>query len=119
MEFLTSWLVGAIACAAAIALVPGISAVGGSYLGPLMCALALALVNAIIQPVIELLSLPLTIVTLGAFHLVINAIMLELAGKLSLGLFGSGIEIDSFGSAFIGAIVISLATMIVGPIITG
>ena len=119
MEFLGTWLVSSIACAAAIALVPGIRAVGGSYLGPIFCALALALVNAIVRPLVELLSLPLTIVTLGFFYLVINALMLQLAGSLSLSLFGSGIEIDSFGAAFAGAIVISLATMIVGPIITG
>ena len=119
MEFLGTWLVTSIATAAAIALVPGIRAVGGSYLGPMMCALALALVNAIVKPVVEVLSLPLTIVTLGIFYLVINAMMLNLASGLSVSLFGSGIEIDSFGAAMMGAIVISLASMIIGPIISG
>lgn len=119
MEFLGTWLVTSIATAAAIALVPGIRAVGGSYLGPIMCALALALVNAIVKPVVEVLSLPLTIVTLGIFYLVINAMMLNLASSLSISLFGSGIEIDSFGAAMMGAIVISLASMIIGPIIGG
>jgi putative membrane protein len=119
MEFLGTWLVTSIATAAAIALVPGIRAVGGSYLGPIMCALALALVNAIVKPVVEVLSLPLTIVTLGIFYLVINAMMLNLASGLSVSLFGSGIEIDSFGAAMMGAIVISLASMIIGPIISG
>ena len=117
MEFLITWLVTSIATAAAIALVPGIAAVGGSYMGPIMCALVLALVNAIVKPVIEFLSLPLTILTLGVFYLVINALMLELAGSLSLSLFGSGIQIDGFGSAFLGAIVISIASMIVGSVI--
>jgi putative membrane protein len=84
-----------------------------------MCALALALVNAIVKPVVEVLSLPLTIVTLGIFYLVINAMMLNLASGLSVSLFGSGIEIDSFGAAMMGAIVISLASMIIGPIISG
>ena len=119
MEFLGTWLVTSIATFAAIALVPGISAVGGSYMGPIMCALALALVNAIVKPVVEVLSLPLTIVTLGIFYLVINAMMLNLASGLSVSLFGSGIEIDSFGAAMMGAIVISLASMIIGPIISG
>ncbi|MDI9591100.1 MAG: phage holin family protein [Acidobacteriota bacterium] len=117
MEFLGTWLVTSIATAAAIALVPGINAVGGSYLGPIMCALSLALVNAIIKPVVEVLSLPLTIATLGLFYLVVNALMLELASNISVGLFGSGIEIDSFGAAFAGALVISLASMVIGPII--
>lgn len=117
MEFLGTWLVTSIATACAIAMVPGITAVGGSYLGPIMCALALALVNAIVKPVVKLLSLPLTILTLGVFYLVVNAVMLELASSLSLSIFGSGIQIDSFGAAFVGAIVISLASMIIGPIV--
>lgn len=117
MGFFATWLVTSIATAAAIALVPGISAVGGSYMGPIMCALVLALVNAIIKPVVEFLSLPLTILTLGVFYLVVNALMLELAGSISVGLFGSGIQIDSFGAAFIGSIVISIASMIVGSVI--
>lgn len=117
MEFLITWFVTSIATAVAIALVPGIEAVGGSLLGPIMCALALALVNAIVKPVVQLLSLPLTVVTLGIFYLVVNALMLQLASRLSLDLFGSGITIDSFGAAFMGAIVISIASMIIGPII--
>ena len=119
MEFLGTWLVTSIATAAAIALVPGIRAVGGSYLGPIMCALALALVNAIVKPVVEVLSLPLTIVTLGIFYLVINAMMLNLASGLSVSLFGSGIEIDSFGDAFVGSIIISIATMVVSGVLAG
>ncbi len=119
MGFFATWIVTTIATAAAIALVPGISAVGGSLLGPAVCALTLALVNAIIKPVIELLSLPLTIVTLGLFYLIINAFMLEIAGSLSVSLFGSGIAIDGFGSAFIGSIVISLASMLIAPVFGG
>ncbi len=117
MGFFATWLVTSIATAAAIAFVPGIEAVGGSYMGPIMCALVLALVNAIIKPIAEVLSLPITILTLGVFCLVINAFMLEIAGSLSVDLFGSGISIDSFGSAIIGSIVISLATMVIGPIV--
>lgn len=117
MEFLITWFVTSIATAVAIALVPGIEAVGGSLLGPIMCALALALVNAIVKPIIEVLSLPLTVVTMGIFYLVINALMLELASSVSLSLFGSGISISGFGSAFLGAIVISLASMVVSSVV--
>ena len=117
MEFLTTWLVTAIATAVAIALVPGIHAVGGSALGPIMFALALALLNAVVKPILTVLALPVTVVTLGLFYLVINAFMLQLASGLALDLFGSGVAIDSFGAAFIGAIIISIASMVVGPII--
>lgn len=116
MEFIGTWIITTVACATAIAVVPGIEAVGGSYAGPIMCALALALVNASIKPFAEVLSLPITILTLGIFYLVLNALMLELASSISLGLFGSGITIDSFGSAFMGSIVISIASMILSSV---
>ncbi len=119
MSFLATWLSSAIAIAIAIAIIPGIRAVGGSYLGPAVCALALALVNAVVMPVAQILSLPITFLTLGIFYLVVNAFMLELASWLSVASVGSGIEIDSFGSAFIGSIVISLLTTIVSGVIMG
>lgn len=112
MEFFGSWIVTTLACMVAITVVPGIEAVGGSYAGPIFCALALALVNAIIKPVAQFLSLPLTVLTLGFFYLVVNAILLEIAGSLSVGLFGSGIAINSFGAAFMGSIIISLASTV-------
>ena len=119
MEFLVSWLSTAIAIALAIALVPGIRAVGGSYLGPAACALALALVNAIIAPVAQFFSLPITVLTLGIFYLVVNAFMLQLASGLSVAAVGSGIEINSFGSAFVGSIIISIASMVIHGVLAG
>ena len=110
MKFLGTWLVTTLATMIAISIVPGIEAVGGSYAGPIFCALVLAAVNASIKPLAKLLSLPITILTLGVFSLIINAFMLELASALSVGLFGSGISISSFGAAFLGSIVISLAS---------
>ena len=116
MSFLITWLVTSIATAIAIAVVPGITAVGGT-MGPIMCALALALVNAIVKPVIAFLSLPLTVVTLGLFYLVINALMLQLAGNLPVHVFAPGLAIDSFRSAFLGAIACSIASLVVGSVI--
>lgn len=116
MQFLISWLVTSIATAIAIAVVPGINAVGGTW-GPIMCALSLALVNSVVKPIVKVLSLPLTVITLGLFYLVINALMLELAGSFSVSVFGSGITIDSFGAAFLGSIVISLASSFVASVI--
>lgn len=115
MRFVGTWITTAIATAAAIAFVPGIEAVGGGYLGPIMCALALALVNATVKPVMQVLSLPFTIVSFGIFALVVNAFMLELASYLSRNVFHAGVTISSFGAAFVGAIVIS----IVGSIVSG
>lgn len=116
MGFLVSWLASAIAIGCAVWLVPGIIVVGGSWEGLVFAALILALVNAIIKPIVKLLSLPVNVVTLGLFSLVINAFMLELASYLSRNIFHAGIAIDSFGSAFIGAIIVSIVTMIVSSV---
>lgn len=113
MHFLLIWLSTSIATLAATAIVPGIEAIGGDYMGPIMCALVLALVNASIKPIMKVLSLPITIITLGIFSLVLNALMLELASWLSIGLFDAGIEVASFGSAFFGAIIISIVYSVV------
>ncbi len=117
MEFIGTWLVGAIAVGVSVWLVPGIEAVGGAYAGPIFTALFLAIVNACIKPVLKVLGLPFTILTLGLFSLVINAFMLELASFLSRNITHSGIAINSFGAAFIGAIIISIVTMILGGIV--
>ena len=114
MGFVGRWFVTAIACAAAIWIVPGIEAVGGSWAGPIMCALSLALLNATIKPVLQVLALPFTVATLGIFYVVVNALLLELASSLSLGIFGAGVAIESFGSALLGAVIISLVSMLVG-----
>lgn len=117
MEFIGTWLVGVIAVAVSIWLVPGINVVGGAYAGPIFTALFLAIVNACIKPVLKVIGLPFTIITLGLFSLVINAFMLELASFLSRNITHNGITIDSFGAAFIGAIVVSIVTMILSGII--
>ena len=113
---LASLIVSALATVVAIAIVPGITLVGDSYLGPLMFALAFAFVNALVRPIMEFLSFPLTILTLGLFMLVINACMFMLAGNMSVGLFGSGVQVDSLGSAMMGSIVVSIATGLLGGI---
>lgn len=114
MGFLGRWLVEAIAVGAAIWLVPGIEVVGGAYAAPVFTALFLALVNACVKPVLKVLSLPLTIMSLGLFSLVINAFMLELASYLARNITHAGILIDGFGAAFFGALVISIVTSLLG-----
>jgi len=78
-----------------------------------------SLVNAVIMPVAQILSLPITVLTLGIFYLVVNAFMLQLASGLSVAAVGSGIEIDSFGSAFVGSIIISIASMVIHGVLAG
>lgn len=116
MGFIATWLSTAIAVAAAAYFVPGITVVGGYY-GLAFAALALALINAIIKPIVKLLSLPVNFLTLGLFSLVINAVMLELASYVSRNFFEAGIAIDSFQAAFFGAIIVSIVSAVVGAVI--
>ncbi len=117
MRFVGTWLADAIACAVAIWMVPGIEPIGGDWAAPIFCALALALLNATVRPVLRVLSFPISILTLGIFHLVVNAVVLEMASALSRNVFHAGIAIESFGAAFLGAIVISVVSMLVGGIV--
>ena len=70
-------------------------------------AFVLGLINAIIKPIISLLSLPLTIITLGLFSLVINALMLSLASHLVVGFY-----INSFSTAFFASIILSVFNLL-------
>jgi putative membrane protein len=69
----------------------------------ILTALLLGLINATLRPVVLILTLPLTLLTLGAFALVINGAMLALAAR-----FVEGVHLAGFGSAVLGAIVVSV-----------
>lgn len=110
MRFILKWLVNAAALWVAASLIPGIVVRDTRTL--FVAALVIGLVNAIVKPVAVLLTLPLTILTLGLFYLVLNAAMLALAAALTPG-FG----LSGFGAAFLGAIVMSIVGMILGGIV--
>jgi putative membrane protein len=97
---------------AASVLVPGISIRDGWTL--LGAALLLGVVNAVVRPVLVILTLPVTILTRGLFLLVINAAMFGLVAA-----FFSGFHVAGFGSALLGAIVVSITSWIaswfIGP----
>jgi len=93
-------------------LVPGVNAASTGAL--IWAAIALGLINAFVRPVLVLLTLPITILTLGVFLLLLNAAMLNLAGW-----FVDGFEVVGFWSAVFGAIVVSLVSVLcshfIGP----
>ena len=78
--------------------------------------LFLNIVDSFVKPCLTVISLPLTIITLGIFQLVVNSFMLELASYLSVNLLGVGISIASFGSAFMGSILVSITRSILDSI---
>jgi putative membrane protein len=117
MRLVVSWLITAVAIAAAIWIVPGIELYSANvYLSVGILAAVLALLNAIIRPILQLISLPITVLTLGIFALVVNTAVLYLAAWLGNSLFGVNLYIEGFGSAFLASIIISIVTVILGSI---
>ena len=119
MQFLLKWLVTAVAVAVAFWLIPGIYVDGSmtAWVAVVLFALVLALINMVIKPILQVLSIPITVLTLGIFYLVVNTICLYIAVWIANGLFGVGVTIDSFWSAFFGAIIISIVSTILGAFI--
>jgi putative membrane protein len=110
MDFLISLLVGAVAIVVTAYFLPGIEVKGFSR--ALIAALLLALANAVVKPIMIFLTLPITILTLGLFLLVINALVVLLVSKLMDGFY-----IKSFGWAFLFALLLSLVNGILGAIV--
>ena len=106
--FLTRWFVTTIAVAVA-AQITGMKAEG--LLPLLIAALLLGFFNAVIRPVLLVLSLPFILVTLGFFILVVNALMLWIVGKLV-----PGFHVDGFWTAFFGSIVVSIVSWMLNAI---
>jgi putative membrane protein len=105
MRHLLNWALSALALWVVAQLVPGFH-VSGPF-AALIAALVIGFVNATLGLFLKIITFPLTVLTLGVFWLVINAAMIELASAIV-----KGFHVDTFGSAFIGAIVLSLVNMI-------
>lgn len=99
---LIRWFINGLSLLLASYLVPGI--VVESILYALVAAVVLGMINALVRPVLILLTLPLTIFTFGFFILVINALLLWMVSSL----LGDGFVVQGFWSAFFGALIISV-----------
>jgi putative membrane protein len=115
MPFLIRLLVNAAALWVATQLVPGVTYVGGP-LPFLAVALVFGVINAILRPVLKILTLPIIILTLGIFALVINGLMLLLTSSLSEAL-GLGFHVRGFWPAFWGALVVSVVSTVLSLLI--
>jgi putative membrane protein len=107
LSFLVHWAVQAAALFVTVRLVPGVSVT--SYTVLAIAALAVGFVNAFVRPVLTVLSLPLTVLTLGLFYLVVNGACLMIAAALV-----PGFRVDGCVTAIIGAIVMSLVGWAIG-----
>lgn len=105
MRILINWLISAVSLMAVALVIPGFEVT--SFKAALVAALVIGLINVTIGLFLKVITFPLTLLTLGIFWLVINALMLELASSLV-----SGFIIQGFLPAFVGGIVLSLVNMV-------
>jgi len=103
VKLLLLWLINAVALMAVAYLVPGISV--ASFVTALVAALVLGLVNAVIKPILILLTLPATLLTLGLFIFVVNGLLFWFVGS-----FIDGFTVSGFWPGMFGAIAYSIVS---------
>ena len=97
MRLLLLWILNAVALLAVTYLLPSIQV--SSFGTAMLAALGLGLINTLVRPVLAILTLPLTVLTLGIFYLVLNGLLFWLASALL-----PGFQVQGFGSALLGAL---------------
>ena len=120
MTFVWRVLVNAIAIWLAQELLSGITVIdnhttSGRILVLVGVGLIFGLVNAVVKPIVKFFAFPLYVLTLGLFTLVVNALMLMLTAWISQQL-GWGLKVDTFGTAVIGALIISVVSVILSRV---
>lgn len=105
MSLIIRWILNTLALLLVATVVPHFHY--ASWVSLAIAAAVLGLLNALVRPILFVLTLPITVITLGIFLIVLNAIMLKLTD-----FFVPGFRIDGFGWAIVGAIVLSLVTMV-------
>lgn len=117
MKLFIRWIILCFALFVAAWLVPGIRVREDAWTAYAAMAVILGLVNAVVRPLLKLLSCPLIILTLGLFVLVINGIALWLASRIAVDWFGVGFYVDGFGAAFLGALIVSIVSVILNLLV--
>ena len=114
-KFVIRWAINAIALFVAIWIVPGIN-LAGPWVNVLWLALIFGLLNALLRPLLKLLTCPLIILTLGLFTILINTGMLLLTSRIGQA-FGFGFTVNGFWTAVLGSLVISAVSIVMSLIL--
>ena len=112
MNFILRVIVNAVALMIVAYLLPGVHVSG--FVGALISAFVLGIVNAILRPILVILTLPIQIVTLGLFTLIINAALFYWVGH-----WGIGLEVHGFTTAFFGAIILAIVSFVLSMLLGG
>lgn len=110
MKLLLVWLLNALALLAVAYLVPGIHVAG--FAAALVAALMIGLVNLFVRPILVLLTLPITLLTLGLFILVINGLLFYLVGN-----WIQGFDVTTMTAGIIGALVYSVLSWLLSALL--
>ena len=111
MELILVWILNAVALLIVAYILPGITV--ASFGSALIAALVLGLLNTLVKPVLILLTLPITIVTLGLFLLVLNALVFWFAGSVL-----KGFQVNGFWWAMLGAFVYSIVSGVLSRLLS-
>lgn len=115
-RFIIKVVINAVAVYAAVALLtPHIQAQSNDYLAYLLLGLIFGLINAILRPLVVLLTCPLIILTLGLGTLLINTALFALTGWIG-SQYGVGFTVESFWYALIGALIVSVVSLVLNGI---
>jgi putative membrane protein len=106
MKILVRWLLLAAALLLVAHVYPGV--VVGSFGSAMIAALVLGLLNTLLRPILVLLTLPVTVLTLGLFLFVINALMFYFAASML-----NGFQVAGFGAALIGSLIYSVCGVVI------
>ena len=117
MKLILRWLIIAISLYVAVLVVPGITVEGDAWVAFSVMAIVLALVNAVVRPVLKLLSCGFIIITLGLFVFVINAGTFLLASNIAQNVFNVGFKVDGFWPALFGSIIVSVVSIVLSSIL--
>lgn len=107
MDFIIKIIISTLAVLISSFLLPGVRIEDNNFFTALLVAVVLAFLNAVVKPIMVVLTIPITIVSLGLFLIVINALIILLASKLV-----SGFHVDGFWWALLFSLILSMVTSI-------
>ncbi len=110
INILVRWFINAVALFIVSRILTGF--IVDDFVAALVAVLIIGFVNALIKPILSLLTLPINILTLGLFSFILNALMLLLASSIT-----PGFHIDGFGTALLGSILLSIVTMLLQSLV--
>jgi putative membrane protein len=109
-KFILRWAINVVGIYLAVLIIPGIDFIG-NWTGFLWLALIMGLLNALVRPLLTLLTCPLIVLTLGLFTLLINTLIFWLTSTIGQSL-GLGLSVDGFWSAFLGGLVVTAVSVV-------